>query len=206
MQRTYIIDIPTNYDMNKPYRFFYTSHWISSTRRGRPAAELLLPQAAGDRGERAGHLPRASGATGESERHLGYLEEHGPHPVRRPPGLRQSESVHRHDARLRDRIQLRRHDDLLALRESPEGHSRGGRHRAGQLQHLRAHQDPPAHRLDANHRDERHDLSVGQWDQHDPGREVHRHRARDRQRVHGPVDHPDVDVRARISASTSRGA
>ena len=30
-QRTYIIDIPTNYDMNKPYRFFYTSHWISST-------------------------------------------------------------------------------------------------------------------------------------------------------------------------------
>lgn len=29
--RTYIIDIPTNYDMNKPYRLFYTSHWISST-------------------------------------------------------------------------------------------------------------------------------------------------------------------------------
>jgi poly(3-hydroxybutyrate) depolymerase len=30
MQRSYIIDIPTNYDMNKPYRFFYTSHWIGS--------------------------------------------------------------------------------------------------------------------------------------------------------------------------------
>jgi poly(3-hydroxybutyrate) depolymerase len=30
-QRTYIIDIPTNYDMNKPYRLFYTSHWIGST-------------------------------------------------------------------------------------------------------------------------------------------------------------------------------
>src|SRR5438034_959513 len=29
-QRTFIIDIPTNYDMNKPYRFFYASHWISS--------------------------------------------------------------------------------------------------------------------------------------------------------------------------------
>jgi poly(3-hydroxybutyrate) depolymerase len=29
--RSYIIDIPSNYDMNKPYRFFYTSHWISST-------------------------------------------------------------------------------------------------------------------------------------------------------------------------------
>jgi poly(3-hydroxybutyrate) depolymerase len=30
-QRSYIIDIPTNYDMNKPYRLFYTSHWIGST-------------------------------------------------------------------------------------------------------------------------------------------------------------------------------
>jgi poly(3-hydroxybutyrate) depolymerase len=30
-QRTYIIDIPTNYDMNKPYRLFYSSHWIGST-------------------------------------------------------------------------------------------------------------------------------------------------------------------------------
>jgi poly(3-hydroxybutyrate) depolymerase len=30
-QRTYIIDIPTGYDMNKPYKLFYTSHWIGST-------------------------------------------------------------------------------------------------------------------------------------------------------------------------------
>ena len=30
MSRSYIIDIPTDYDMNKPYRFFYTSHWIGS--------------------------------------------------------------------------------------------------------------------------------------------------------------------------------
>jgi poly(3-hydroxybutyrate) depolymerase len=30
-QRTYIIDIPSGYDMNKPYRVFYTSHWIGST-------------------------------------------------------------------------------------------------------------------------------------------------------------------------------
>lgn len=29
--RTYIIDIPTNYDKSKPYRLFYTSHWIGST-------------------------------------------------------------------------------------------------------------------------------------------------------------------------------
>jgi poly(3-hydroxybutyrate) depolymerase len=30
-ERTYIIDIPANYDMNRPYRLFYTSHWIGST-------------------------------------------------------------------------------------------------------------------------------------------------------------------------------
>ena len=29
--RTYIIDIPANYDPNKPYRLFYCSHWIGST-------------------------------------------------------------------------------------------------------------------------------------------------------------------------------
>ncbi len=30
LERTYIIDVPTNYDMNKPYRFFYASHWIGA--------------------------------------------------------------------------------------------------------------------------------------------------------------------------------
>lgn len=30
-ERTYIIDIPANYDPNTPYRLFYTSHWISGT-------------------------------------------------------------------------------------------------------------------------------------------------------------------------------
>lgn len=30
-QRSYIIDIPNGYDMNKPHRLFYTSHWIGST-------------------------------------------------------------------------------------------------------------------------------------------------------------------------------
>jgi poly(3-hydroxybutyrate) depolymerase len=29
--RTYIIDIPAGYDKSKPYRLFYTSHWIGST-------------------------------------------------------------------------------------------------------------------------------------------------------------------------------
>lgn len=30
-QRTYIIDIPADYDKDKPYRLFYCSHWIGST-------------------------------------------------------------------------------------------------------------------------------------------------------------------------------
>ncbi|WP_437923964.1 hypothetical protein WMF37_33655 [Sorangium sp. So ce291] len=28
--RVYYVDMPSNYDMNKPYRLFYTSHWIGS--------------------------------------------------------------------------------------------------------------------------------------------------------------------------------
>jgi hypothetical protein len=28
--RVYYVDMPANYDMNKPYRLFYTSHWIGS--------------------------------------------------------------------------------------------------------------------------------------------------------------------------------
>ena len=30
-ERSYILDLPNCYDMNKPYRLFYTSHWIGST-------------------------------------------------------------------------------------------------------------------------------------------------------------------------------
>jgi len=29
--RTYIIDVPTDYDMNKPYRLFYASHFLKGT-------------------------------------------------------------------------------------------------------------------------------------------------------------------------------
>jgi poly(3-hydroxybutyrate) depolymerase len=30
-QRSYIIDVPSNYDMNRAYRLFFTFHWIGST-------------------------------------------------------------------------------------------------------------------------------------------------------------------------------
>ena len=179
-QRTYIIDIPTNYDMNKPYRFFYTSHWISSTAEAVQRPELLLPQAAGHRRERARHLPRASGAAGnpngtwDTSKNIDHILFDD------ILAFVKAEPVHRHHARLRHRVQLRRHDDLLALRESPEGHSRRRGDRSGQLQHLRAHQDAPTHRLDANDRHERRYVSMGQREQHDPRREVHCDRARHR--------------------------
>ena len=198
MQRSYIIDIPTNYDMNKPYRFFYTSHWISSTAEAvqqqnfyflKPLATaanepaiFLAPQA----------LPGNPNGTWDTSKNTDYIL----------------------------------FDDLLAYvkanlcidttRVFATGFSFGGMMTyslsVNHQKDIRAavgiapanyniyvpHQDSPAHRLDANHRDERHDLSMGQWEQHDPGSEVHRHRARYRQRVHGPVHHPDVDVGAHL--------
>ena len=183
------------------YRLFYTSHWIGSTSEAvREQNYYFLKPLANAANEPAIFVaPQAiSGirtAPGQQE---------GPRPLRRHPGLRQREPLHRHHARLRDRIQLRRHDHLLAVRESSEGHSRGRGHRAGQLQHLPAHQDPRTHRVDANDRHERRHVPMGQWEQHDPGREVHRHRARYGQRLHRAGDHPDLDSRATISATTSR--
>jgi len=63
-----------------------------------------------------------------------------------------------------------------------------------QLQHQLAHENPRAHRLDADDGDDRHDLSMGQWEQHDPGREIHRHREGDRQRVHRTGDDSDLAI------------
>jgi poly(3-hydroxybutyrate) depolymerase len=70
-ERTYIIDIPANYDVNKPYRLFYTSHWIGGTseqvRDGdyyslKPLAEadnepaiFIAPQADGPRWQEKDH-------------------------------------------------------------------------------------------------------------------------------------------------------
>jgi poly(3-hydroxybutyrate) depolymerase len=70
-QRSYIIDIPSNYDMNKPYRLFYTSHWIGSTSEAvrdqdyyflKPLATaanepaiFVAPQSDGDRWQQKDH-------------------------------------------------------------------------------------------------------------------------------------------------------
>ena len=70
-QRTYIIDIPTNYDMNKPYRLFYTSHWISSTSEAvRDQNYYFLKTQANSANEPAIFVaPQADGATWQQKDH-----------------------------------------------------------------------------------------------------------------------------------------
>jgi poly(3-hydroxybutyrate) depolymerase len=70
-QRTYIIDIPTNYDMNKPYRLFYTSHWIGSTSEAvRDQNYYFLKPLATAAGEPAIFVaPQSDGSTWQQKDH-----------------------------------------------------------------------------------------------------------------------------------------
>lgn len=70
-QRTYIIDIPANYDMNKPYRMFYTSHWIGSTSEAvRDQSYYFLKPLANAANEPAIFVaPQADGATWQQKDH-----------------------------------------------------------------------------------------------------------------------------------------
>lgn len=82
-QRTYIIDVPAGYDMNKPYRMFYTSHWIGSTSEAvRDQNYYFLKPLAQAANEPAIFVaPQADGATWQQKDHalfddiLGYVEE-----------------------------------------------------------------------------------------------------------------------------------
>jgi len=64
-ERTYIIDIPENYDMSKPYRLFYTSHWIGSTSEAVRDQNyyFLKPLANADNNPVIFIAPQADGAT-----------------------------------------------------------------------------------------------------------------------------------------------
>jgi poly(3-hydroxybutyrate) depolymerase len=82
-QRTYIIDLPANYDMSKPYRFFYTSHWIGSTSEAvRDQNYYFLKPLANAANEPAIFLaPQADGSTWQEKDHalfddiLKYVKE-----------------------------------------------------------------------------------------------------------------------------------
>src|SRR6185436_7816857 len=69
--RTYIIDIPSNYDMNKPYRLFYTSHWIGSTSEAvRDQDYYFLKPLAEGAGEPAIFVaPQSDGSTWQEKDH-----------------------------------------------------------------------------------------------------------------------------------------
>jgi poly(3-hydroxybutyrate) depolymerase len=69
--RSYIIDIPNNYDENEPHRLFYTSHWIGSTSEAVRDQDyyFLKPLAQAD-GVRAIFVaPQSDGATWQQKDH-----------------------------------------------------------------------------------------------------------------------------------------
>jgi len=70
-QRSYIIDIPPDYDMNKPYRLFYTSHWIGSTSEAvRDQDYYFLKPLANAAGEPAIFVaPQSDGSTWQEKDH-----------------------------------------------------------------------------------------------------------------------------------------
>jgi poly(3-hydroxybutyrate) depolymerase len=70
-ERTYIVDLPASYDMNKPYRLFYTSHWIGSTSEAvRDQNYYFLKPLANAANEPAIFVaPQADGATWQEKDH-----------------------------------------------------------------------------------------------------------------------------------------
>ena len=69
--RVYYVDMPRNYDMNKPYRLFYTSHWIGSRYQDVKGQDFyfLKPQLEAD-GEQAIFVaPSSDGATWQEKDH-----------------------------------------------------------------------------------------------------------------------------------------
>lgn len=69
--RVYYVDMPSNYDMNKPYRLFYTSHWIDSKWQDVRDQDfyLLKPLIEAD-GEQAIFVaPSSDGATWQEKDH-----------------------------------------------------------------------------------------------------------------------------------------
>jgi poly(3-hydroxybutyrate) depolymerase len=70
-QRTYIIDIPDNYDMNRPYRLFYTSHPIGGTSEQVRDMNYysLKPLALADNEPAIFIAPQSDGATWQEKDH-----------------------------------------------------------------------------------------------------------------------------------------
>jgi hypothetical protein len=69
--RVYYVDMPSNYDMNKPYRLFYTSHWIGSRYQDVKGQDFyfLKPQLAADGVQAIFVAPSSDGATWQQKDH-----------------------------------------------------------------------------------------------------------------------------------------
>src|SRR5690606_24105671 len=74
--RSYIIDIPANYDENAPHRLFYTSHWISSTSEAVRDQNyyFLKPLAQADNVRAIFVAPQSDGATWQQKDHALFDE------------------------------------------------------------------------------------------------------------------------------------
>ena len=185
--------------MNKPYRLFYTSHWIGSTSEAvRDQNYYFLKPLATAANEPAIFVaPQSDGSTWQQKDHalfddiLAFVKQNLCIDTTRVFATGFS-----FGGMITYSLSVNHQKDIRAARG----------HRPGQLQHLPAHQDPRTHRMDANDGHGRRYVSMGQWEQHDPRREVHRHRARHRQRVHRAGHHTDLAVKATMSATTSRDA
>ena len=185
--RHYNIDLPSPYDMNKPYRYIYASHGLGGN---------------GDDITRESYygLKRVADAANDPAIFIA------------PSGIDGRWGQKDHPL----------FDDILAFvkqnvcvdttRVFKTGFSFGGMYSYSlSLNHqkdIRAAaglgpanyniwlppKTRPADRLDANDRDERHDDPLGQWQQHDSRREVHRDRTRHQQWVHGAGEHSDMAI------------
>jgi hypothetical protein len=69
--RVYYVDMPANYDMNKPYRLFYTSHWIGSRWQDVEGQDFyfLKPQLEADGVQAIFVAPSSDGATWQEKDH-----------------------------------------------------------------------------------------------------------------------------------------
>ena len=169
--------------MNKPYRLFYTSHWIGSTSEAvRDQNYYFLKPLATAANEPAIFVaPQSDGQTWQEKDHvlfddiLAYVKQNLCIDTTRVFATGFS-----FGGMITYSLSMNHQKDIrAAVGIAPANYNI----------YVPA-EDPPANRLDANDGHERHYVPVGQWQQRDAGREIHRHRTRGRQRVHRPATIP----------------
>ena len=101
LSRSFRLDVPSGYDPNRPYRLVVGLHWWHGT-----AADVVNQSFYGLK-PLAGIQHGVRGAAGHRQR-LAQHERPGRHVRGRRPAHRRVRALHRHDAAVRDGLQLRR--------------------------------------------------------------------------------------------------